>query len=115
MVVGAALGGGGGVAGEQGLVLAQTGAGRAGVFTLFGATIVSDLWGTARYAALNGVFGTPLAVTGAVGPLVGAAIAGGVGGYPACFVVLALMTAMGAVVLVIAVPRQKTFAPILNS
>ena len=60
-----------------------------GLFTLLEATLVSDHWGTARYAALNGVFTAPLTAAIAVAPTAGAALAGGLGGYPQLFAVLA--------------------------
>ncbi len=93
------------------LVLLSVLAGAArGLFTLVGATIVSDLWGAARFASLNGAFGAPLAVGSALGPLAGAWIAQMVGGFPICFVVLALAATAGAVLFAAAIPDGATGA-----
>lgn len=70
-----------------------------GLFTLVGATLVSDVWGPERYAALNGVLGAPVAAAAAVGPFAGAWLAVVTSGYPATFVVLATVAALGAVLL----------------
>lgn len=56
-----------------------------GLFTLVTATLVSDVWGPERYAALNGVLNAPLMAAGALGPFAGAAVAAAAGGYPALF------------------------------
>lgn len=74
-----------------------------GLYTLVGATLVSDLWGPQRYAALNGVLGAPVAFAGALGPFVGAWIATGAGGYPVTFLVLAGLAAVGAVLFAVGV------------
>jgi MFS family permease len=60
-----------------------------GMFTLLEATIVSDYWGPAGYASLNGIFSAPLTAATAVAPTVGAAAATATGGYPELFAVLA--------------------------
>ncbi|MGL5810119.1 MAG: MFS transporter [Nocardioides sp.] len=60
-----------------------------GVFTLVGATVVSDHWGSSRYAALNGVYQAPSGIAAALAPALGAGLAAIVGGYPALFGVLA--------------------------
>lgn len=85
-----------------------------GLYTLVGATLVSDLWGPQRYAALNGVLGAPVAFAGALGPFVGAWIATGAGGYPAAFAVLAGLAAVGVGLFaagVRAVPRPLVPTP----
>jgi predicted MFS family arabinose efflux permease len=71
------------------------GAGR-GLFTLVGATLVSDHWGPERYAAISGVHHAPVHVASALAPWAGAAIAGAAGGYPAMFGLLAAVTAVAA-------------------
>jgi MFS family permease len=76
-----------------------------GLYTLVGATLVSDLWGPERYAAINGVLGAPVAVATALGPFAGAWIAEIAGGYPATFAVLAALAAVGSVLSVQAVLR----------
>ncbi|MBV2361977.1 MFS transporter [Streptomonospora nanhaiensis] len=67
-----------------------------GIFTLLQATAVADRWGTARYAALNGILHSPLMLAIALAPWAGAALAGLLGGYPAMFAVLAAIGAAGA-------------------
>ncbi|MDA0564375.1 MFS transporter [Streptomonospora sp. S1-112] len=67
-----------------------------GIFTLLQATAVADRWGTARYAALNGILHSPLMLAIALAPWAGAALAGALGGYPAMFAVLAAIGAAGA-------------------
>ena len=76
------------------VVSVVAGAGR-GLFTLVGATLVTDLWGPRRYAALNGVLSAPLAGATAVGPFLGAWIADGTDSYPAAFAVLAALAGAG--------------------
>lgn len=85
-----------------------------GLYTLVGATLVSDLWGPERYAAINGVLGAPVSVATALGPFAGAWIAEAVGGYPLTFAVLAALAAAGSVLSVLAVgraPRAVVLAP----
>ena len=60
-----------------------------GLYTLIAATVVSDVWGPERYAALNGVYSAPAGVAGALAPAVGAALATVLGGYDALYWVLA--------------------------
>ena len=60
-----------------------------GLYTLISATVVSDVWGPERYAALNGVYSAPAGVAGALAPAVGAAVAAVLGGYDALYWVLA--------------------------
>jgi MFS family permease len=67
-----------------------------GLATLLSATAVSDRWGVARFARLNGVFAAPLMLASAVAPFVGAGLASLLGGYPAAFAVLAVFGAAGA-------------------
>lgn len=67
-----------------------------GLFTLVGATLVSDHWGPRRYAALNGVFHAPMGVAAALAPAVGAGIAAVTGSYAALFAVLAVIALAAA-------------------
>jgi predicted MFS family arabinose efflux permease len=60
-----------------------------GLFTLLEATAISDRWGAAGYASLNGVFSAPLTTATALAPTVGVALASGLGSYPALFLTLA--------------------------
>lgn len=69
-----------------------------GLATLLGATAISDRWGIANYAPLNGVFNGPLMAAAAVAPFLGAGLATSRGGFPFAFGVLAAIGAVGAVV-----------------
>ncbi|UUW88716.1 MFS transporter [Pimelobacter simplex] len=71
-----------------------------GLFTLIGATVVSDHWGPERYAALNGVYNAPLGVAAALSPAFGSAIAAATGSHTALFVILGCLglTAAGLAV-----------------
>jgi MFS family permease len=86
------------------VVSVVAGAGR-GLFTLVGATLVTDLWGPQRYAALNGVLSAPLAGATAVGPFLGAWIADGTDSYPAAFAVLATLAGAGTLLFARVVAR----------
>ncbi|GAA3383139.1 MFS transporter [Cryptosporangium minutisporangium] len=65
-----------------------------GMATLLSATAVSDRWGTARFARLNGVFNAPMMLATAVSPFIGAWLAGPLGGYPEAFLALAVLGAV---------------------
>lgn len=67
-----------------------------GLATLLGATAISDRWGIAHYARLNGVFNGPLMAAAAVAPFLGAGLAMLPGGFPLAFGVLAAIGAVGA-------------------
>ncbi|OHV31827.1 MULTISPECIES: MFS transporter [Pseudofrankia] len=67
-----------------------------GMFTLVEATIVADLWGTQRFARLNGVFNAPVTAATALAPSIGAALAAAMGSYPLLFVTLAAAGGLGA-------------------
>jgi len=86
------------------VVSVLAGAGR-GLFTLVGATLVTDLWGPERYAAINGVLSAPLAGATAVGPFLGAWVAAVTDSYPAAFAVLAALAALGTVLFALVVGR----------
>lgn len=78
-----------------------------GLFTLLEATAVSDHWGPAGYASLNGVFSAPLTAATALAPTIGAALAAGVGGYPALFILLAGTSAVSAALVLAAKPAPR--------
>lgn len=67
-----------------------------GLFTLVGATVVSDHWGPERYAALNGIYNAPVGVAAALAPAVGAALIAWTGSVTGLFVVLAVLGVVGA-------------------
>lgn len=73
-----------------------------GLFTLVGATVVSDHWGAERYAALNGVYHAPLGVAAALAPAFGAGIAAWTGSYAGLFVVLGTLALAGALLTAVA-------------
>lgn len=83
------------------LVAVLAGAAR-GLFTLVGATLVSDHWGSQRYAAINGIYHAPMGVAAALAPAFGAAVAAIAGGYPAMFGVLAALALAGAALAAVA-------------
>lgn len=74
-----------------------------GLFTLVGATLVTDLWGPERYAAINGALSAPLAAAIAIGPFLGAWVAQASGSYGTAFGVLAGLAGLGALLFVRAV------------
>ncbi len=78
------------------VVVAVLGGAARGLFTLVGATLVSDHWGPQRYAALSGVYHAPKGIAAALAPAFGAGVAAIVGGYPAMFGVLAALALVGA-------------------
>jgi len=74
-----------------------------GLATLLGATAISDRWGIANYARLNGVFSGPLMAAAAIAPFLGAGLALLPGGFPFAFGVLA---AIGAIATVMAAAER---------
>lgn len=79
------------------VMVAVLGGAARGLFTLVGATLVSDHWGAQRYAAINGVYHAPKGIAAALAPAFGAGVAAILGGYPAMFGVLAVLALAGAV------------------
>ena len=77
-----------------------------GLFTLVGATLVTDLWGPERSAALNGVLSAPLAGATAVGPFLGAWVADVTDSYAVAFAVLAALAGAGAVLFALVTGRE---------
>jgi len=70
-----------------------------GLFTLVGATIVTEIWGPERYASVNGVLTVPLSLAAAFGPFAGAAAADLLGSYASAFALLGGLATVGAVML----------------
>jgi len=70
-----------------------------GLFTLLEATAISDRWGPAGYASLNGVFSAPLTAAIALAPTAGAALAAALGSYPALFLALAGTSAVSGILM----------------
>ncbi|MGC4956091.1 MFS transporter [Actinomadura citrea] len=77
-----------------------------GTATLLQATAVSDRWGTAAYGSLSGVMAAPVTIAGAIAPAAGAALATGLGGYPALFAALAATAALAALAATGSIPRR---------
>jgi predicted MFS family arabinose efflux permease len=75
-----------------------------GLFTLVGATLVTDHWGPERYAVISGVYNAPVAMAAALAPALGAGLAAATGGYGVLFAVLAGL-ALAAVGLAVASGR----------
>ncbi|MEW2355690.1 MFS transporter [Spirillospora sp. NPDC029432] len=67
-----------------------------GIATLLQATAVTDRWGATAYGTLSGVLAAPITIAGAIAPWAGAALAGGLGGYPALFAVLTVVAVLAA-------------------
>ncbi len=71
------------------LVIVTVAAGMArGVMTLLQATAVTERWGMTHYGHLSGILSAPVMLATALGPFIGAALAGLLGGYAAMFVLL---------------------------
>ena len=69
------------------LVIVTVAAGMArGVMTLLQATAVTERWGMTHYGHLSGLLSAPVMLATALGPFIGAALAGLLGGYAAMFV-----------------------------
>ncbi|GHH92953.1 MFS transporter [Streptomyces capillispiralis] len=67
-----------------------------GNLTLLQATAVTDRWGTAHYGRLSALLAAPATTASALAPFAGTALAGPLGGYPALFAVLALVSVTAA-------------------
>nr|WP_241834535.1 MFS transporter [Pseudofrankia asymbiotica] len=85
-----------------------------GMFTLVEATIVADLWGTAHFARLNGIFNAPLTAATALAPSIGAALAAAMGSYPLLFVTLAAAGGLGAALAIAAITRPHPAVSVEN-
>jgi MFS family permease len=81
-----------------------------GVFTLLQATAISDRWGAAHYGRLNGLLSAPALLATALAPWAGAALAQGLGSYPAVFAVLAGLAALAAVLAIGTTPRPSALS-----
>jgi MFS family permease len=77
------------------LLAALAGAAR-GLFTLVGATLVSDYWGPERYATITGIYNAPILVASAMAPWLGAVIADATGSLTGLFIVLVGVAGLAA-------------------
>jgi MFS family permease len=78
------------------IALAMLAGAARGAHTLLQASAVADRWGTRAFGRVNGVFSAPITASISLAPAGGALVAQWVGGYPAGFVVLALLTAIAS-------------------
>ncbi|MFE1555040.1 MFS transporter [Streptomyces sp. NPDC058734] len=78
-----------------------------GNLTLLQATAVTDRWGTTHYGRLSGLLGAPAHAAAALAPFAGAVLVGPLGGYPALFALLAVLSAAAAVTASGARTRQR--------
>ncbi|MCX4580838.1 MFS transporter [Streptomyces sp. NBC_01571] len=78
-----------------------------GNITLLQATAFPDRWGTTHYGHLSGLLTAPVTAASALAPFAGAALAAPLGGYPHLFTVLALISAMAALIAAAATPPDK--------
>ena len=69
-----------------------------GVNTLLRVTLLVDLYGTARFGALNGLSATPVVLARALAPLGAAYLADATGGYAMPFLLLAGAAAAAAAI-----------------
>ncbi|NKI41803.1 MFS transporter [Streptomyces physcomitrii] len=69
-----------------------------GNLTLLQATAITDRWGTRHYGRLSGLLAAPTTTASALAPFAGTALAVPLGGYPQLFAVLALASAVAALV-----------------
>ncbi|MFD5474577.1 MFS transporter [Streptomyces sp. NPDC127105] len=77
-----------------------------GNLTLLQATAITDRWGTTHYGHLSGLLTAPATAASALAPLAGAALAAPLGGYPRLFTLLALASAVAALLAVAATPQR---------
>ena len=79
-----------------------------GILTLLQATAVTDRWGPTHYGHLSGVLAAPVTLTTAMGPWIGAALAGLLGGYAPMFV---LLGGIGVLATLISLASSPTHLP----
>lgn len=89
-----------------------------GVMTLLQATAVTERWGTTHYGHLSGILLAPISLATALGPWIGAALAGLLHGYAAMFLMLggfgALAALIGLASVPTAIPGESSEAPSEN-
>ncbi|MFC8671501.1 MFS transporter [Streptomyces griseorubiginosus] len=82
-----------------------------GNLTLLQATAITDRWGTTYYGHLSGLLTAPATAASALAPFAGAVLAAPLGGYPHLFTLLALVSAVAALVAIAAMPSQAAPKP----
>jgi MFS family permease len=83
-----------------------------GILTLLQATAVTDRWGSTHYGHLSGVLSAPVTLTTAMGPWIGAALAGLLGGYAQMFLLLGALAAVATIVSLASTPSHLTGDPL---
>lgn len=78
------------------IVLTMLAGAARGAHTLLQASAVADRWGTRAFGRVNGVFSAPVTAAIALAPAGGAVVAQWLGGFPAAFAVLAVLTAVAS-------------------
>lgn len=78
-----------------------------GIATLLQATAVSDRWGPRSYGRLSGILAAPVVLATALAPWAGAATADLTGSYAITYVLLAVVGAVGAVLMVLSAPAAR--------
>ncbi|MDI3422289.1 MFS transporter [Streptomyces luteolus] len=82
-----------------------------GNLTLLQATAVTDRWGTTHYGRLSGLLAAPTTTASALAPFAGVALAVPLGGYPALFGVLAVLSVLAGTVALGASPQRRLPGP----
>ncbi|MDV3126608.1 MFS transporter [Mycobacterium sp. 21AC1] len=77
-----------------------------GILTLVQATAVTDRWGPTHYGHLSGVLAAPVTLATALGPWIGAALAGMLGGYAPMFLLLGAVGAVATIISLAGTPRS---------
>ncbi|MFD3746592.1 MFS transporter [Nocardia sp. NPDC058633] len=78
-----------------------------GVFTLLQATAITDRWGSTHYGQLTGLLSAPMTITVASAPFAATALASGLGGYPATFLILGIAAAAASVLSLTTIPKPS--------
>ncbi|MCP9271468.1 MFS transporter [Mycolicibacterium arenosum] len=76
-----------------------------GVMTLLQATAVTERWGATHYGHLSGILSAPIALSTAMGPWIGAALASALNGYAPMFLVLGGVGVLAALIALATRPR----------
>jgi len=76
-----------------------------GIMTLLQATAVTERWGPTHYGHLSGILSAPTSLTTALGPWIGAALAGLLHGYAPMFLVLGGIGVLAALIGLVTMPK----------
>lgn len=78
-----------------------------GNLTLLQATAITDRWGITYYGHLSGLLAAPATAASALAPFAGAALAPPLGGYPHLFTLLALVSAVAALIAAVGATSKR--------